>query len=386
MRIAVNTSPLGEELWAGLATYTSNLLRALAKLDDKNSYVVYGMRLNRKELGKNCANFEFKTMPDILKVQSPWYSWVFWHYTGFPVQLLADRPDVFISMYPALPLVRPCPRIVLVYDLTPLILHGAYSMRFRVLFRNQLSYAAKYADRIIAISQSTRKDLMAHFGTDSEKIAVVYPGYDSATFKPEDNLNRIKGVMQKYSIDGNYILYVGTFDPKKNIPRLIEAFARLKKEKGIPHQLVIGGKRTWGDDKVFQAVNELGLEDEIVSTSYVPQEDLPLLMNGADVFVFPSLHEGFGIPPLEAMACGTPVITSNVTSLPEVVGDAGMLVNPYSVDEIAEAIYKVVSDRELREGMRRKGLERAKLFSWERAARETLQILEEAYRLEHTHR
>jgi glycosyltransferase involved in cell wall biosynthesis len=162
----------------------------------------------------------------------------------------------------------------------------------------------------------------------------------------------------------------------KNIPRLIKAFSLLKKERKISHQLVIVGKKYIGYEAILRAFHESAASDDIILTGYVPTEELPLLISGADVFVFPSLYEGFGLPPLEAMACGTPVITSNVSSLPEAVGDAGILVDPYNIREIAEAMYRVISDGNLREQMRRKGLERARLFSWHKAAKEMLRLFE----------
>jgi glycosyltransferase involved in cell wall biosynthesis len=280
-----------------------------------------------------------------------------------------------------------CPysRIVTIYDLTPVVLKGAHRADFRFKFGKEVSHAARRADKIIAISQSTKKDLINLLGAKPEKISVVYPGYDDDIFKPSPDPHKIETALRKYGIIRSYIIYVGILEPKKNILRLVEAFASLKREGKIVHKLVIAGKRAWGDETVFQAVRRNGLEGEVIFTGYVPQEELPLLMSGADVFVFPSLHEGFGIPPLEAMACGTPVIASNASSLPEVVGDAGILVDPYNVDEIAEAIYKVVSDGKLREQMRRKGLERAKLFSWKKAAQQTLQILEDTYSSRHIH-
>jgi glycosyltransferase involved in cell wall biosynthesis len=385
MHIAIDAVWLGDRQGAGLATYTTNLLESLAKVDSRNRYTVYSMRLETGELGIENDNFTIKEVPDLLNFLPFWYSWTFWYYTGFSAQLSLDKPDLFLSTHPALPLYRPYPRVVIIYDLTPVVLKGAHRADFRFKFGKEVSHAARRANKIIAISQSTKKDLINLLGAKPEKISVVYPGYDDDVFKLSLDSHRIQTALRKYGIVSSYIIYVGILEPKKNILRLVEAFASLKREGKIVHKLVIAGKRAWGDETVFQAVRRNGLEGEVIFTGYVPQEELPLLMSGADVFVFPSLHEGFGIPPLEAMACGAPVITSNASSLPEVVGDAGILVDPYNVDEIAEAIYKVVSDVKLREQMRRKGLERAKLFSWKKAAQQTLQILEDTYSSRHIH-
>lgn len=380
MHIFVDAAPLHEKQRTGVATYIFNLLRTLAKLDMRNEYTILSIRLDQGSLGITNDNFKIRTVPDLLKFLPPWYSWTLWYYTGLPVQLYCSRPDVFLSGHPVLPVLCPHPSLVVVYDLTPLVHKDAYSTRFRFTFGFWVRHAVKRADKIITISQSTKNDLINLLKVKAEKISVIYPGYDDVIFTPSSDQSRIQAVLQRYGIVGSYILYVGSLEPKKNIRRLIEAFASLKRHGRVTHKLVITGKRVWGDEIIFQEVTRNGLEGQVIFTGYMPLEDIPLLVSGADAFVFPSLHEGFGIPPLEAMACGTPVITSSVASLPEVVGDAGLLVNPYSVDEIAEAIYRVVSDKNLQEQMRRNGLKRAKMFSWEMAAREILKTIEETYR------
>jgi glycosyltransferase involved in cell wall biosynthesis len=228
----------------------------------------------------------------------------------------------------------------------------------------------------LSLFRNQKNDLVHRLGAKPEKIHVIYQGYDDSVFKPETQPQKIQSTMRKFNIPNKYILYVGTWHTNKNIPRLIEAFAFLKKERRLPHKLVIVGKKAFGHEAVTNAVDKFAVHDDVIIAGYVRQEELPLLMHGADVFVFPSLHEGFGIPPLEAMACGTPVITSNASSLPEVVGDAAVLVNPYDINEIAEAIDRVLSDGKLREELRRKGLERAKSFSWHKTAQEILQLFE----------
>ena len=180
----------------------------------------------------------------------------------------------------------------------------------------------------------------------------------------------------KYSITGSFILFVGNISPRKNILALLQAFNKLKK-RGIKHKLVIAGKKDQRYEQVLKTLNELNLGGEVIFTGYVPEEDLPKLYNAADLFVYPSLYEGFGLPILEAMACGTPVVASNVSSLPEVAGDAGLLVNPQDVDALTNAMYKVLTDDKLKESLIDKGLERAKFFSWEKTARETLEVYKE---------
>jgi glycosyltransferase involved in cell wall biosynthesis len=376
MHIAIDAAPAGEELKSGIPFYTLNLLAALARLDADNRYTVYGTRLESNDLGIKARNFKIERLPSFTARKLHWYSWTLWYYTFFPLQILREKPHVFLSMYPSLPLFCPCPQIAVIYDLTPLILPGSFNWRFGIIFGKQLKHTINNAQRIITISHSTENDINKLLGVKKERISVVYPGYDNSRFKTTDDTRRIADTLGKYGINGNYILYVGTLEPKKNIARLVEAFTRVRKYAAFAHKLVIAGKRAWGDEAIFRAVKEAGIENEVIFTGYVVEDELPLLMNGADAFVFPSLHEGFGIPPLEAMACGTPVVVSNVSSLPEVVGDAAITVDPYSIDAIADAVYRVISNEDLRAQMRAKGLERARLFSWEKAARQTREVLE----------
>jgi glycosyltransferase involved in cell wall biosynthesis len=376
--IAVDASEIEEINKSGRATFSLNLLRSLGRIDTANRYSVFTVYDADKGALQN-PNFNIKSLPRALQALTPFIallSWYSWYFTGLSLQLKRVNPDVFFSLSPSLPPGCPHPAVCIIYDLTPISLSDAHRLDFKVRFRLQATDAVKRSDRIITISQAAKNEIVSYFGVSSDKISIVYPGFDSSLFKPEQDSDKIKLTLDKYAITSPYLLYVGTLEPKKNIIRLIEAFCRLKKEKGIDHKLVIAGKRAWKDSGIFDKIRMSGCESDIVFTDYVPQAELPALISGADVFVFPSLHEGFGMPPLEAMACGTPVVVSITSSLPEVVGDAGITVDPYDVENIAEAIYRVISDRDLNKQMRKKGLERARLFSWEKAAGETLTILE----------
>ena len=205
---------------------------------------------------------------------------------------------------------------------------------------------------------------------------MVYNGKNER-FKPL-NQKEVAEVKQKYNLDFPFILFVGVLQPRKNIPTLIKAYYKLKKE-GIKDKLVITGGKGWQYKEIFETVERLNLQKEVIFTGHIPDDDLPKLYNAADLFAFPSLYEGFGIPPLEAMACGIPVITSNTGSLPEVVGDAGIMVDPYDIDGLAKAMYEVLNNEGLKEEMVKKGLERAKMFSWKKCAKEVLDVYEEAY-------
>ncbi|MFQ5811568.1 MAG: glycosyltransferase family 4 protein, partial [Anaerolineae bacterium] len=228
---------------------------------------------------------------------------------------------------------------------------------------------------LIADSSATKRDLIERYGIEPDKITVVYPGYDTLASRPVRDEKAIEAVKARYDVVGDYILFVGTLQPRKNLTRLIEAFSNL--QYPISNiQLVIAGKRGWLYEKIFRRVEELNLEGTVLFPGYIAAEDLPALLYGARLFVFPSLYEGFGLPVLEALACGTPVVCSNASSLPEVAGDAALLVDPLDVEGLAAAMERVLGDEELRAELIERGFEQARKFSWERCARETLDVLE----------
>jgi len=229
------------------------------------------------------------------------------------------------------------------------------------------------ADAVIAISESTRRDAIRLYGMDEEKIRVIYEGVSPrfCVASPE----AISVVRQKHSLPESFILSVGTIEPRKNLTSLLGAYRALKNQ-GAEWKLVIVGKKGWLYEGFFSRLRELGLENEVIFPGFVPDEDLPAFYSAADLFVFPSLYEGFGLPVLEAMACGAPVITSNTSSLPEVAGEAALLVDPTSVEELAGGMRRVLESKELRDELRAKGPKQAAKFRWENAARETLSVYE----------
>lgn len=376
MHIWVDASPLGNKPITGVENYTLNLINNLFLKDRNNSYSIFGLRINKDDLGISNSNFVLKEIPDLIKTRSIWYSWLIWNYFISPFMLVLKQPDVYLSFIPALPLYCPVAGIFIVYDISPIIIPDAFFAKTRLKFKMDIRHAAKYAKSIITISQSTKDDMIKFLNVNQSRVSVIYPGYDNKLFVPIEDRSLMDKVRLKYGIDCNYILNVGTLEPRKNTRRLIQAYLRLKRAGSISHKLVITGSKGWLYDDTFHLIEAAKAYDEIIFTGYVESDDLPALYSGADAFIYPSLYEGFGLPPLEAMACGTPVITSNTSSLPEVVGDAGLLVDPYSEEEIAGAIYKVVSDNILREAMVQKGLKRAKLFSWEKSASELLNAIE----------
>jgi len=229
------------------------------------------------------------------------------------------------------------------------------------------------ADAVVAVSECTKRDAVKTYGLDETKIKVIYEGVNPRFRRssPDDT----SAVRRKYGLPERYVLSVGMIEPRKNLTSLLEAYVLLRNEDS-QLKLVIVGKRGWLYEGFFRRLRELGLEDEVIFPGFVADEDLPASYSAADLFAFPSLYEGFGLPVLEAMACGTPVICSNTSSLPEVAGDAALLVDPNSVEALTRAIIDVLENKELRDELRAKGPRQAAKFSWEATARETLAVYE----------
>lgn len=240
-----------------------------------------------------------------------------------------------------------------------------------------LASSMKRADMIVTVSEFSKSEIIRYFPQHEAKIRVVPCGVDLDRFKPCQQPERIPEVKKKLGIEGEYFLYVGTIEPRKNLERLINAYNIFcQREKDAP-KLVLAGGKGWLYDGIFQRVTDLKLEEKVLFTQYIPDEDMNPLMCGALAFVFPSIYEGFGIPPLEAMACGVPVLASNAASLPEVTGDCAVTCDPYSAEEIAEGLHRLYSDSELRTDLSRRGLERAKTLTWDSSAEKLYSVYKE---------
>jgi glycosyltransferase involved in cell wall biosynthesis len=262
-------------------------------------------------------------------------------------------------------------RVATIHDVIPLIHPTASTLLDRLIYRRWLPSAARHLDAIITVSEHSRRDIIRLLGVDPTRVHVV-PNAVSPSFQPVDRAVAAE-VARRHQIDGPYILYVGSIEARKNLPRLLQAFRRLRSWDSR-WQLVIVGVPGWKATPVYATVQQLGLGSSVVFTGYVPDAELPALYSGADLFVFPSLYEGCGLPVLEAMACGTPVVTSSTSSLPEVAGDAAFLCDPEDEAAIAEAMRAMLDDAGRRQKMADLGRERARGFCWDRSARETLDV------------
>jgi len=359
MLIGIDASRAARGKRTGTEKYSFQLIRHLVALDQKNRYRLYFDRPPFYEL--RIANCELRVMPFPR----------LWTHVRLSWEMMRRPPDVLFVPAHVLPIVHPPRSVVTIHDLGYLYFPRTYRALDRLYLDLTTRYNARAAAHIIADSQATKRDLVERYGVEPSKISVIYPGYDEEAFQPVREREAIEAVKARYGIAGDYILFVGTIQPRKNLVRLMEAFSLLKRQ-AADLQLVIAGKKGWLYEAIFRRVEELGLEGQVVFTGYVAEEGLPALFSGARLFVFPSLYEGFGLPVLEAMACGTPVVCSNASSLPEVAGDAAVLVNPRDVEELAGAMRQLVESQEIRAELRGKGLAQAARFSWQRAARETL--------------
>jgi glycosyltransferase involved in cell wall biosynthesis len=365
LRIAIDARKLRDY---GIGTYVRNLLRHLSRVDRTTEYVVlcHGMDCQLvAELGEN-----FRSVSEA----SPGYS-VREQFT-VPRDLLRERADLFHSPHYVLPALTPCRSVVTIHD--------CIHLRFPQYLPNRLGYvyarsflwlATHRSNRVLTVSEASKRDILEYFRIPPEKIDVIYNGIDER-FSQEPAVEDVDRVRERYRLDGPFVLYAGNIKPHKNLGRLIAAFDILR--RGGPEfeevKLVIIGDEISKYAALRHAVHRHKLHKHVRFFGFVPARTLAILYRLAAVFVFPSLYEGFGLPPLEAMASGTPVITSNVSSLPEVVGDAAILIDPLQPDAIADALRRVLSDTALRDDLRRRGLERARHFSWEQSVRRVRQI------------
>jgi len=230
--------------------------------------------------------------------------------------------------------------------------------------------STRRARRVITISESTKRDAVRLLNLDANKIDVAVPGVDAEFYQPIDTA-ALENFRRTKNLPEHFVLFIGTREPRKNIPTLLCAFAAAKRRMNFPHRLVLAGGRGWMDDEIPRVLQETGLTGEVILPGFVPHDELPYWYRAADCFVYPSQYEGFGMPALEALASGTPVITSDISSLPEAVGEAALLIDPKSSEEIADALVRVLSDASLRQQMSTRGLEHARQFSWTRTAQVT---------------
>mgnify|MGYP001572978739 CR=1 FL=1 len=348
----------------GSSEFCFQLLSNLAKIDKSNDYLIY---------------LPVKPASDMPKENNNWHYEIFsqklWTLMGLSRKFLSkqNKPDVFFSPTHYLPLLTSRNSVIAILDVS--YLHFPQLFKKKDLYQLKLwgGYSIKKAKKIITISKSSKNDIIKAYGVSEDKIEVIYPGIKQVV-SARNEVSDMNELNKKFGVDDEYILFVGTLQPRKNIEKLVEAFSTIKNKK---LKLVIVGKKGWMFEDILKAPGRYGVSDRVKFLENVSDDDLPSFYKNAICFVLPSLYEGFGLPVLEAMQYGCPVLTSNISSLPEAGGDAAIYFDPENTQDIAGKIEKVVNDDKLRREMIKKGHEQVKKFSWEKTARETLKVLEE---------
>lgn len=371
MRIGINARCL-QGIRSGIAQYVYYLLLYLKRMDKKNKYILF--------LGSNNYVFEDIVNLDFLYDISslPTKNQIFkiaWQHLYLPYRMKNLQVDVFHEPAFVAPYFKKCPTVITIHDLSYKLLPNCYTWRNRLYLDRLVNRSISSCDKIIAISQNTKNDILLNYKIKEEKIKVIYEGVDEV-FRPLGDSKEEASAMvkAKNGIKGDFIFTVSLISPRKNMVNLIKAFSILRKKGVINHQLVIVGKKGWFFEEVFKEAAASNYAQDIIFCDFVLLYDLVALYNCADVFVYPSLYEGFGLPLLEAMACDCPVVASNRSSIPEVCSDAALLVDPYDPKAFADAILRILSNTELKKSLIKKGRLQVAAFSWERTAQETIEV------------
>jgi glycosyltransferase involved in cell wall biosynthesis len=369
MRIGIDFH-VADGIYQGVRTYLANLIDEIMRVENELTYYIYVKDPDKFVHGKTyCATYYLKKLPSA--------SGRFNLLVGFPAQAMRDGLSLFHSQY-VLPLFLPCKSVLTIHDILFESNPEFFPEFHKRLLKFFLPISARRSHRIISVSEFTKEQIIKYYNIPPEKITVIHEGA-SKKFSPIRNREFISSRLNRYGIRKQYVLFVGRIEPRKNIRGLLEAFNHVRRRDNRDLCLVIVGNQ----DRIFQSteltthLKDMAFNSHVIFTGGVSEEDLSILYNGAEVLVYPAFAEGFGLPVLEAMACGTPVVTSNTTSLPEIAGDAALLVDPYSTREIGECLGRVLEDPHLRRDLSAKGLERAKKFQWREASVKTIDVYRE---------
>ncbi|HEV8140813.1 MAG TPA: glycosyltransferase family 1 protein [Pyrinomonadaceae bacterium] len=372
MHIAIDAHSVGAQL-AGNETYAVNLIKALAEIDQSNRYTLYVTRQSAvDQFTSRWPNFQVKrTLPHTPLVRIP---------LTLSVELRKNRVDVLHVQYTAPPR-TPCALVATIHDLSFEHLPETFKRRSRAQLRLTVRRTAKKAAQILTLSEFSRRDIIETYALDPERVFVTPPAAPSH-FVPVTDVTELRRIRMTYGIGRDYILALGSIQPRKNLVRLIKAYESLHRvisSEQLP-QLVLAGRRGWLEAETIRAAELSEARGDILFIGYVPDADIPVVYSGALCFAYLSYFEGFGLPILEAMQCGTPVIAGNRTSLPEVAGDAALLVDPFDQAAIGNGLVRLIKNANYRAELRVKGLDRAAAFNWKNTARLTLQAYERAAR------
>ena len=349
----------------GIGTYAQNILKHILNLDKENSYHIYWWGENYNDFSKENSKIVLTS-----KRRKSFYEEYY-----FPTNLNKEDVDLYHVPQNGMGLSKntSCKKIITVHDLIPYTMPETVGKGYLKKFLRNMPQLVYDADAIITVSEYSKKDILRFFPMDEKKIFVTHLAADGK-YKPLDKYKCNNVLKNHYNIDTPFILYIGGFSPRKNIKSLLISFSKIYKNLDKDYKLVIVGANKKGTQILMDIAKDLNIDSKIIFTGFVPEDHLPILYNSCETFVYPSLYEGFGLPPLEAMCCGTPVITSNVTSIPEVVGNGGLLINPNNIDELSTSLEKTLVDTLFRKNLKKKALERASIYSWENTAKNTLKV------------
>ncbi|MDP4143476.1 MAG: glycosyltransferase family 1 protein [Bacillota bacterium] len=351
----------------GIGTYTYQLVKCLNKLDLFNKYMLFIPQSCNFDINFN-RNFKLKNITENIKTN-------FWDEVNIP-NILMDK-DIELYHVPqngvGLPIDKRCKFVITLHDVIPYKMPETVSDRYLKIFLEELPSLINLCDGIITVSKYSKEDISKTFNYPKDKIYVTHLAAEDI-YTPMDKYISKTLINQHYSIQGDFILYVGGFSPRKNIIGTIEAFANLLQRLKKDIKLVVAGRKGKSYDIYIKKAQELGVENNVIFPGFIAMEHMPYLYSAAELLVYPSFYEGFGLPPIEAMACGVPVIASNTTSVPEVVDNSAILIDPQNADDICEAMYRVLSDERLYKELKVKGFSRASSLSWEKTSIETLEV------------
>lgn len=359
MLIGIDTSRTTKPKLTGTEYYSIEIIKALSEIDQLNRYILYAQSDPSKRLGKLPTNFQTKIMPFPK----------FWSQVRLSWEMLWKKPDCLFVPSHTVPIIHPKNTVVTLHDLGFKHFPELYSPQELVYHNWTMNYSATHAKEIITPSEFTKKDLVKTYAIDPTKIHVIYHGFDKEMFKPDPNIKKKP-----------CILFIGRIEKKKNITGMIKAYALLRREKRITHQLVLAGSPGFGYESIKAEMDKLPeeIKKDIIELGYIDQNEYVRRLQEADIFLFTSFFEGFGMPIIEAFACETAVITSNTSSMPEIAGNAALVVDPRKPLEIAAALSRLINSPKLKQDLIFRGRMRARLFSWEKAGHETLEILKKA--------
>lgn len=367
MRIGLDATALPPQP-VGAGNYMIQLVRALSAVNADDQLVVF----------VQSRGWELFALPEgrpvewqIVKDRNPG-SRLLWEQTQLTKLVQKINIDLLHSLHYTRPFQLPCASVVTFHDMTFFLYPQLHTRARRVFFPTAMKISARRADAIISVSESTRKDAIRLLGIDPDRIITAHLGVDPS-FQPIEDTVQLSQIAEKYGLPDHFILYVGTIEPRKNLPLLIKAYRQLVAQ-GTEYKLVLAGNYGWMYEEVLTLIEDLDLSELIYLPGYVSQSELPLVYNLAELFVYPTIYEGFGLPVLEAMACGVPVITSRIASLPEIVADAGILIPVDDIEALSEAMRQVLLDDVLKQKLIHDGLLQAKKFSWERTAELTWKV------------